>query len=140
MDKQSYIIEPKHKKSLIEKTILSKKIDNVEYFIHQDILWRYGEFILYLNNDEYDKVINYDFSEPFCVNDYDMEFVGSFDGCDCNYYLYDNEENEITEGLLYDKIMKTIEDNFYTLEDSNGWYCDDTIYTIYNGIDIKKEE
>jgi hypothetical protein len=136
---QTYNISPKFKKSLLERQIYKKSINNHTYTIYRDILWRQGEFEITVV-DETD-LPDPNSTDEITLSDYDYEFISTWDGCDETIALYnDINDNEITSGPVYNTIHKIINEtsDFNTLEDDHDWELDDTDYIIYGGCDIEK--
>ena len=114
---KSYIITPKFKKSSVETEIYFKKINNQNYYIKKETIFRGGSFIIHLKHNEILPVHN----QSLYINDYDYEFIELYDGCDCFYNLYDSDNNIISQGEIYQDLQDAIDNDFCILEDEKGW-------------------
>ena len=140
MERITYKLEPLYKKSIIETEIYTKYVDEdkkVEYYLHREILWRHGEFLIELNNKEFN-YLNENITDVIYLDKYVYEHLACYDACNIDYNLYDNKGNKVTSGEFYDEVMNIINEDFDLIEDVD-WYLDETIYSIIDGISLSKQ-
>lgn len=140
MERITYKLEPLYKKSIIETEIYTKYVDEdkkVEYYLHREILWRHGEFLIELNSREFN-YLNENITDIIYLDKYIYEHLACYDVCNIEYNLYDNKGNKVTEGDFYDEIMNIINEDFDLIEEFD-WYLDENIYSIIDGICLIKQ-
>ena len=144
----NFNVSPKYKKSFIEFNYIEKKVDNKTIRIVREMVWRFGEFNVSINEDklkEYKNVedlfkslqtngvLVFDDNFPF-----ENEFLSSFDGCSDDYQISYDDGSDL-EKELEEEILNIIEEEgIYELEDNHGYQMIDTKYEIEGDLDIKQ--
>ena len=129
-----FIISPKYRKSLVEVNTIEKEINGVKYQVKKTTVWRTGEFNIWLDDDEYKKLMKMN-NETIYLTDYETEFLSSYDACSVYYEVYRGDDL-IEDGDIYFDIMDIIDEDYYLLEDENGWFMTELIYVINGGFEI----
>ena len=138
----TFKVNPVYKKSTYSNEYWCKKFDGYEVTLVISTQWRWGEFNITVENINEIDTIN--LAEPFVINDYNGEFIETFDGCDIIHEIrnFDSLSEDIKK-LVYQDIYENIDEQILydesTLEEEKGWMLDDTIYEIYGGINLEKE-
>lgn len=136
----TYLIEPKVKKSTFSNEYWTNNVNGKSVTIIVTIMWRWGEFSITITEDQKKKIEN---SDKLLLSDYEYEFISMDDGCE-RFIEIQNEDTFSKQEL--DKIYKTMyEDTDEELYDElfmeeNGWDLADTTYEINGGVDFKKVE
>ena len=136
----TYLIEPKVKKSTFSNEYWTNNVNGKSVTIIVTIMWRWGEFSITITEDQKKKIEN---SDKLLLSDYEYEFISMDDGCE-RFIEIQNEDTFSKQEL--DKIYKTMyEDTNEELYDElfmeeNGWDLADTTYEINGGVDFKKVE
>lgn len=123
-----YIIKPIKKNCIQETIIIKKYINGFPLEITREYLFKWGDFIINLNDDEYSKIDQN--SDVFNLEDYNYELN----------YLDFSLDNYIfnTELELSDEQKQYYINNFEDLEDNMGFTVVDSFYEIFEGFHLKK--
>jgi hypothetical protein len=130
----SYIIKPLNKKSILDVEKYYKKIEEENYYLYKNTIYRTGELIINLKDNE--ELPETDIEE-LIISDYeDYELLELIDSYSIDYEIYNSERRLIYEGEKYNKIIEEIIKNDNIEE--NGWKLYDTEYIIYKGYSYEK--
>ena len=124
----TYIIKPINKNCIQETTIIKKYINGIPLEITREYLYKWGDFTIHLNKEEYSKIDQN--SDVFNLEDYNYELN----------YLDFSLDNYIfnTELELYDEQKQYYINNFEDLEDNMGFTVVDSFFEIFEGFHLKK--
>ena len=89
-------------------------------------MWRWGSFYLELTEEE---KVNIQRNKNVIISDYDYEFDSLEDACE----QFIEVDHEIDNSEIYQTKEEVYDENYL---EENGWYLEDTIYKINNGINI----
>jgi hypothetical protein len=134
----TYLLEPKYKKSFVEITTYEKTIDEVTYKFKVEAGWRYGSFILTIPKDCVDPIGKIgDPEEDINIDDigFETEFNESYD---LSWYEYDLDDLPETISEELNEYFE--EHSVHDLEDEQGWDTCDTHYEIVGGFKLTKKE
>ena len=124
--KTKYLVKANLKKSTFSVEYWIKMIDNTKVTLLNTIMWRWGSF--YLELTEVEK-INIQRNKNVIISDYDYEFNSLEDACE----QFIEIDHEIDKTEIYQTKEEIYNENYL---EENGWYLEDTIYKINNGINI----
>jgi hypothetical protein len=134
----TYLLEPKYKKSFVEITTYEKMIDGVPYKFNAQAGWRYGSFTVEIPKECKNPITEIgDPEEDINIDDimYETEFNESFDLCWYEYDLDDLPEN------IRDELAEYLEEHTVNdLEDEEGWDILENHYEIVGGFKLTKQE
>ena len=130
----TFKVTPEYKKSTYSNEYWVKEFDGVEVCLIISTQWRWGEFIIHLDDSE--DITEFKKTNPLIINDYCGEFIQTVSGCDVTHEIKNVERlsEDIKKAVHYDiyKYDDVLYEE-YILEEEKGWLLDETIYEIYNG-------
>lgn len=124
--KTKYLVKANLKKSTFSIEYWTKMIDNTKVTLLNTIMWRWGSFYLELTEEE---KINIQRNKNVIISDYDYDFDSLEDACE----QFIEVDHEIDNSEIYQTKEEVYDENYL---EENGWYLEDTIYKINNGINI----
>ena len=126
-------IEPIYNKNIIKIEDLCIVFNNNIYTVVNEELYKNGTFVLFV--DDYNNLPRQNTKELLLSN-YDYEFVNIMDFCVRDITIYDSNNIQVTDGILYDGIMCIIEEGIDKLKKNNTLTTNYVDYIIYNGYKI----
>tara|TARA_B100000242_G_C42984702_1_gene457063 strand:+ start:83 stop:541 length:459 start_codon:yes stop_codon:yes gene_type:complete len=141
-DTKEYKASPLYKKSTFSEELWTNIICDKLVVLSITYVWRYGEFGLFLNEEEKKEVLEKD---TVIMNDYQSEFYQTTDCCEKIVEIkeidkYSQEEKDEIYKSIYENVEEEELFEESILEEENGWSLDDTIYEISGGIVLEEGE
>jgi len=132
----SYTISPKANKCTFTREEWYIRLFNKIVYLDVTVMWRWGDFSIYITEEQKKELEN---SDKVIVSDYDFELINMYDGCEI--FVEIRNENDYTKDEIkeiYKKIYLT-DEKIYNEDilEENGWYLEDTITYIVNGVTIE---
>jgi len=132
----SHTISPKANKCTFTREEWYIQLFNKIVYLDVTVMWRWGDFSIYITEEEKKELES---SEKVIVSEYDFELINMFDGCE-RFVELRNESDYTKDELkeIYKKIYLTDEKIYdEDILEQNGWFLEDTVTYIVNGVTIE---
>lgn len=122
------VISAAYKKSIIENQWYEKMIGEVKHRFCKQLVWRNGEFSVYLTETQQQTLMNCSDDSETDISHYDGEMESLWDCCAIDYISDTNR-------TMYD-----LEEELEDVQDPEdfGWYLEEVEYLIIGPIVIEK--
>lgn len=134
----TYVVTPDCKKSTYSNECWEKTFDSVTVKLIISTQWRGAEFNVTVNTQKEDHFIKN--LDDLVLNDYDFEFVVSYDACDITHEIENFDQLSENVKTQVKKDIYRNNDEIYeeSVLEEKGWFLDDTIYEIYGGFTLQE--
>ena len=130
---KEYFVQTNNK-SITQVQTIFKDIDEYEYKVVVEKLWRGGNITVFLTDDDYDDYNKNDFN----INNYNFKVNGLY-GIVSKIINVVKDYEIVESGTIYNNIMTSIKERgFDSLEDAEGWEYMDNDYTINGKVTLHR--
>ena len=130
---KEYFVQTNNK-SITQVQTIFKDIDEYEYKVVVEKLWRGGNITVFLTDDDYDDYNKNDFN----INNYNFKVNGLY-GVVSKIINVVKDYEIVERGTIYNNIMTSIKERgFDSLEDTEGWEYMDNDYTIKGKVTLHR--